>query len=413
MRLSTTARELYEEITELPVIDAHEHLPSEEEYLQFAYSGLNLFAGGYIWHDLESAGLSPEFKATMRDGGFRPVAAWWPEIRPYWEQVRHTSYARALRVTVRDLFDLPDVNDTTIRDLADAVIASNRPGLYRRILQERCGIGASITCVDRPAFPDDPGLRGITLLEKSTGTPPQIAEELSARAGREVRTLDEAIEAGQSLLRSELEQGALGFKISVAVHGAPDPTAAEKEWKAGVRNPKTPVSPSAVRDVLFDAFLDVAAEADVPVAVHTGYWGDFRELDPKHMFSFAVRRRDVRFDMFHLGMPMIRDAILIGKTLPNVTLNLTWCPIISQVQTVRALDEIIDLVPTGKVIAFGGDYRVAVQKVYGHLVLAREAVAATLTRRVDAGDFDREEALRIARMWFCDNAARVYGLAGT
>ena len=28
-----------------------------------------------------------------------------------------------------------------------------------------------------------------------------------------------------------------------------------------------------------------------------------------------------------------------------MTLNLTWCPVISQVQTVRALDEMLDMVP--------------------------------------------------------------------
>ena len=406
MKLSATARELYEQIAELPVIDAHEHLPSEKEYLGFEYSGLNLFAGGYIWHDLESAGLSPEFKATMRDGGFRPVDEWWPEIRPYWEQVKHTSYARALRITARDIFGLPEVDDTSIRNLAEAAIASNRPGLYRRILQERCGIRTSITCVDQAAFPDDSGLCGITQLQKSTGTPAQIAEGLSTLTGREVRTLDDAIEAAQEILRGELKQGAVGFKISVAARRPPDPAAAEDAWKSGASSPEN----TAVRDLLFDRLLDVAAEADVPVAVHTGYWGDFRELDPKHMFSFAVRRRDVRFDMFHLGMPMIRDAILIGKSLPNVTLNLTWCPVISQIQTVHALGEIIDMVPANKVIAFGGDYRASVQKVYGHLVLAREAVAAALARWVDGGHFDRQEALRIARMWFYDNPARVYRL---
>jgi hypothetical protein len=109
---------------------------------------------------------------------------------------------------------------------------------------------------------------------------------------------------------------------------------------------------------------------------------------------------------------MVRDAILMGKSLPNVTLNLTWCPIISQSQTVQALDEIIDLVPANKITAFGGDYRVAVQKVYGHLVMAREAVAAAMARRVEADDLNREEALRLARLWLCDNPAWIYRLPG-
>lgn len=42
-----------------------------------------------------------------------------------------------------------------------------------------------------------------------------------------------------------------------------------------------------------------------------------------------------------------------------------------------------------KVIAFGGDYRVAVQKVYGHLVLAREVAAFVLADLPAAGRSDR------------------------
>lgn len=410
MQLPPLARELYEEIAELTVIDAHQHLPAEADYLAFGYSGPNMFAGGYIQHDLESAGMPAEFKATLRDGGHRPVETWWPRIRPFWEHVKHTSYSRALRITARDLFGLLDIDDATIHEFAERVEADNTPGLYRRVLQERCRIRLSITCVDRADFPDDPGLRGITSLMKADGSGCEFVASLSGRLGREVRTLDDAVEAVQAPLRADLARGAVGFKIRVGRFAAPDGAraAAELAEATGPSGASAPLP--ALRDYLFDRCLDVAAEADVPVAVHTGYWGDFRELDPKLMFSFAPRRPDVRFDVFHLGMPMVRDAALLGKTLPNVTLNLTWCPIISQVQTARTLDEIIDLVPLNKIIAFGGDYRVAVHKTYGHLVLAREVVASALAKRVEAGEWDRAYALHVARLWFHDNPVRIYNL---
>jgi predicted TIM-barrel fold metal-dependent hydrolase len=193
---------------------------------------------------------------------------------------------------------------------------------------------------------------------------------------------------------------------------APNLAAAEAAFQGAysAREVAPRAAMQAFVDLLFDRCLDVAAEANVPVAVHTGYWGDFRQLDPKYLLGIAARRPDVRFDLFHLGMPMIRDAILIGKSLPNVTLNLTWCPVISQVQTVRALDEVLDMVPLNKVSAYGGDYRVAVQKAWGHLVMARECIASALAHRIEAGDFDRAEAMRIARMWFYENPARIYGL---
>jgi predicted TIM-barrel fold metal-dependent hydrolase len=218
------------------------------------------------------------------------------------------------------------------------------------------------------------------------------------------------VSALQGQLRADLTRDALGFKIRVGDLGAPDPKSAGDQFQQAYAAASPMNGLLALRDYLFDRCLDVAADADVPVAVHTGYWGDFRELDPKFMLAIAARRRDVCFDVFHLGMPMIRDAILIGKSYPNVTLNLTWCPVISQVQTCRALDEVLDLVPTNKISAFGGDYRVAVQKAWGHLVMARECVASALANRIEAGNLDREQALQIARMWFHDNPARIYGL---
>ena len=410
MKLSRLARALYQDIAYLTVIDGHEHLPAEADYLSHEYSGLNLFAGGYIWHDLESAGMSSEFKKTMREGGDRPVEQWWPHVRPYWEYVKHTTYAKALRITALDLFGIPDINDSTIGEFAEKVKADNTPGLYRRVLQERCNIRCSITCTGQAAFPDDPGLRGITFFPTAQGAGRSLTRSLAERSGAEIRTLEDAAHAAQSVLRSDLEAGAVGFKIRVGQHGAPNPQAAEVELREALRPSPEPGDFPALRDYLFDKCLDVAARADVPVAVHTGYWGDFRQLDPKLMFSFAPRRPDVRFDMFHLGMPMVREAALMGKTLPNVTLNLCWCPVISQVQTKRMVDEIIDLVPLNKVIAFGGDYRAAVQKVYGHLVLAREVVASVLADRIESDDFDRAYALEVARLWFHDNPTRIYRL---
>jgi len=413
MQLTRTAQDLYDEIAELTIVDAHEHLPSEADYLSHGYCGPNLFAGGYVWHDLESAGMPGEFKATLRDDGPRPVDEWWPQIRPYWPHVRHTSYARALRITARDLYGIDPIDDTTIHALAERVQADNTPGLYRRVLQDRCRIETSITCVDQVAFPDDPGLVGLsTRLMGWLGETWDRArfEGLAAEAGVEIRSAEDAAAAACRLLKQDLDQGAVGLKIRVGDLDAPDRAAAEAAFRYAYERTGASAGATAFCDYLFDRALDVAAEADVPVAVHTGYWGDFRALDPKFLLGIALRRPDVRFDLFHLGMPMVRDAILIGKSLPNVTLNLTWCAVISQVQTVRALDEVLDMVPLNVVSAFGGDYRAAVQKAWGHLVLARQCVAATLANRIEAGLLDRAEAMRIAKMWFYDNPARIYGL---
>ena len=146
MKLTPTARELYDEIAELTIIDAHEHLPSEADYLAGQYCGPNAFASGYIWHDLESAGLDPAFKATLREPGERLVDDWWPKLRPHWSAIRHTSYSRALRITAKDLWGIDEINDETIHTLAERVRADNTPGLYQRVLGGLCKARAVLAC---------------------------------------------------------------------------------------------------------------------------------------------------------------------------------------------------------------------------------------------------------------------------
>ena len=101
---------------------------------------------------------------------------------------------------------------------------------------------------------------------------------------------------------------------------------------------------------------------------------------------------------------------MLGKGFPNVWLNLAWTHIISQRFATTGLDEAIDLVPSNKVLAFGGDYGVPVEKVYGHLVMAREDIADALARRISEGQMSETQALDLARKWFWDNPVELYRL---
>jgi hypothetical protein len=106
----------------------------------------------------------------------------------------------------------------------------------------------------------------------------------------------------------------------------------------------------------------------------------------------------------------VREALMLGKGFPNVWLNLCWTHIISQRFAMAGLAEAIDLIPTNKLLAFGGDYTVPVEKAYGHLEMAREDVARVLAERIEEGQMTEAQALAIARLWFFDNAVELYRL---
>jgi len=126
-------------------------------------------------------------------------------------------------------------------------------------------------------------------------------------------------------------------------------------------------------------------------------------------FLDACMHPDTRFDLYHMGMPYVRETAIMGKNFPNVWLNLCWSHIISPKMTMSALDEWIDLVPVNKIIAFGGDYK-NVENVYGHLVMARENIAKVLGRRVEEGLLTENGAIEIAQEWFYDNPKGLYEL---
>ena len=127
------------------------------------------------------------------------------------------------------------------------------------------------------------------------------------------------------------------------------------------------------------------------------------------MLTLAPAHPETRFDLYHLGVPFVRDCIMIGKNLSNVYLNLCWVHIISQVVARNGIDELLDQVPVNKIIAFGGDHNRPVEKVVGHLHMTRENFAAVFARRIEDGLMSFDEAMDVLHQWFWDNPLRFYG----
>ena len=159
----------------------------------------------------------------------------------------------------------------------------------------------------------------------------------------------------------------------------------------------------------------LAAELDIPVAVHTGApwtnWLDFRVWEPTSLIPFLQRFRETRFDLYHAGIPYVTQASLLGKAYPNVWLNLAWAHVISRELAMRAVAEWLDLVPVTKVFAFGGDYgNGTVVLTYGHLQMARQNLAQVLAYRIKHSGMTMSQAEDILRLWLSGNPRRVYGL---
>ncbi|MPN64425.1 hypothetical protein SDC9_212197 [bioreactor metagenome] len=142
--------------------------------------------------------------------------------------------------------------------------------------------------------------------------------------------------------------------------------------------------------------------------MHSGVWGDFRNMDPRHMNTIAPAHPKARFDLYHLGVPDIRAAIMVGAMQPNVCTNLCWVHLVSPQMARTGIDELLDLIPVNKVLGFGGDYGIPVEKIVGHLRIAKENIAGVLGAMIDRGQMDMDDAKEIMQKWLWENPLKLY-----
>jgi hypothetical protein len=394
---------------EFEIIDAHEHLPPEHVRTSQPVDALTLFSH-YCRTDLVTAGMSPEAYERMKDGSV-DLEERWKSFSPFLPFVRFGSYARPAFLAAKEFYGFDDINDSNYVALTEAMRAANTPGIYHRILREKCKIRTALTQQGRTDYDGDLLVPLMPVDTYAGVTTWQAVQERAHDMGQVVNTLDDylgVIEAGLLKWKGE---GAVGLKMRSSPY--PPATRADahslfEKLRTGEQTNVPGMSP--LFTFLLDGTLDLAAKHNLVVAVHAGMWGDFRQLDSQHLIPIVQRHPNTRFDLYHMGMPEVRQTGVIGKNFPNVWLNLCWCHIISQRMTVAALDEWLDMVPANKILAFGGDYGKPVEKVYGHLVMAREDIALVLARRVRDGPMTESQAVEVARRWFWDNPKELYGL---
>ncbi|HEY3398967.1 MAG TPA: amidohydrolase family protein [Armatimonadota bacterium] len=410
--LDPLEQSLFEQIAALPVLDAHEHLPEESEFLATKHPDVFLLFGHYLHNDLITAGMTRAQYDSLYDPEI-PLATRWASVRPFWQYAQHTSYAHAAQIAAHRLYGFDEISDATYEPLSAAIAADHTPGLYDRLLRQRCGIEKALTQIWRLLRAPDDLL--IPLMPITDWTDVTSREFVAARAQEldgSVETLEEYVALMAAGLAFWQAEGVVGVKTISADLGEPDQPAAEAAWAAlpGLAAPGA-LPPRALTSYLAHRLYAQAGELDLPVAVHCGYnwtnWGDFLASDPRFIQPTLSRYRATRFDLYHAGMPWVRLTGALGKSCPNAWLNLCWCYIMGEEMSCSLLDEWLDMVPVNKLIAFGGDYCIP-HKVIGHLEMARVTWARVLARRLRRGRLSEQSALEIARLAFYENPKALY-----
>lgn len=408
MNYTPTEEKLLEAMAQMDIVDAHEHLPPEHVRTSAPTDALILFAH-YTRTDLLCAGMSAETYEHVVDCS-GDLEQRWKQFFPFLDDIRYGTYARPAFIAAKEFYGFDDINGDNYRDLSEAISAANTPGIYRRVLRDKCRIRTALTQAGRTDYEDELLTPLMPLDNYASIANRESVEARAAGLGVQVKTLDDYLAMAKKGLERWVSERVVGIKTRAQALADPDRRRADDAFAKLMQGERV-LDALALQTFLTHELFELAADLDIVVAVHAGMWRDFRALDAKHMITVFPQHPRTRFDLYHLSMPNVRSCAVICKNNPNVWLNLCWTHIISQQMTVSALDEVVDLVPMNKITGFGGDYGRPVEKVYGHLVMAREDIAAVLGRRVDRGLMGCDEAVALARKWLYDNPKALYRLS--
>jgi len=409
MRLNSTEKKLFEAFKDIKIIDSHEHLAPEQERTKQKVDLPVLFSFPYTTNDLVSSGMpgfekSLPFLRSLGDTKI-PLKKRWKTLSPHLKKIRYGSYARAVYLSVKEFYGFDEINDENYVDISEAMAKANVPGIYHRILREKCNIQTALTQAGRTDYDLDllvPVMPGTWADVRSKNQ----VEERTKELGETAETLDDYVGIVKERLKRWKSEGVVGIKIASRPYAEANRGKAVALFDSIMQNPELELPDlNPLQSYILNELFETCADMDLVVAVHTGmgsmWWGDFRQLDPKHMIPIVMKHPRTKFDIYHMGMPWVRETAIIGKNFPNAWLNLCWSHIISPQMAISALDEWIDLVPVNKIIAFGGDYgALQAECIYGHLIMARENIAKVLGRRVKDGQMSMNEAVSLAEDWF-------------
>lgn len=423
------AQVIADRVFETPLIDTHEHLLEEKERLQgTAHPRVKcddwaLLFSHYLDSDLLSAGMPRQELDRFLSPKMEPAAKW-RLLAPYWPAVKHTGYGQAVRLTLAELYGVPDLSADTVAKVQAAYEQTRRPGFYERILRDLARIeSCQVNCLTGEPFKqsDQPTLlmQDLSIVGMFAG--PNLKQYAPA-TGVEVKDLDD----WHRVIRwwfDRYSRYAVAVKSQHAYSRDLDYARVPAEKAAPIfkkvlqKDPVSAEERKALEDHLFWYAVDQATAHGLPVKLHTGYYAGHNSMPLARLRlnagSAAELCRlgpDTTFVFMHICYPYYEELLALAKQWTNAYVDMCWAWILNPAAAKDYLKKHIVTAPINKLLPFGGDY-IPVEPVLGHALIARRGIARALWELVDEGWLSLQDALELVDPILHGNARRLFRLA--
>jgi len=399
----------------LPLFDTHEHQAGYGQ--EWNKKDFTDFIGGYGWTDIAvSKGLDHD-KET--------------EFFECWQYVRTTGYGQAANFATKKLFDLDfsKENSEKITEAIKSFVKNKSSEEIYAELYKIANINTAILDCAGPNMPEadyftqklHPGffkkvLRyGSNILNVSDVS---TLKKFEKRFNKSFKTLCDLDSFLDEFTETAYKTGNLvGLKIAVAY--ARNLTFEDVCFDDAnavfddILNEKK-VDAKPLSDYLIHNIFKRAEKLNLPVQIHTGFlarcWQDVRGTNPAQLIPVFQKYKNVKFDVFHAGWPFSEILGSIGKSFPNVWLDMCWAWAMNPVQMERILDEWLSCVPCSKIFAFGADTWSPFSAL-GYAEQARNGIANVLEKKMRSNEYDLETAKFVAERIMNKNAEEFFNIS--
>lgn len=414
-------------IDKMTVIDTHEHLLDPQRMEEYTSLDFMLLLHQYSSWDIISAGMPPRtFKLLLKDS--LTIKEKWQILQPFWDASKITAFNRVALLAADRLFGVNDINESTVEILSDKIKKAYKTDWFNRILIDSCKIDYFIQDDwDHNRFFSNPRYRLAPRFDDFIHiNSKQNISSIGRQQNTKIETLDELVNTLYQAFNVAKKKGTVAIKTK----GVPfdhildfdnvSRERAEKVFNLIIDSSEGTIHPVAevkdLQDYMMKCLLDLADKNKLPVVIHTGLIpvppgnGDINKKgDPLYLINWFRKYPGVNFVLYHGSYPYGGELAALAKTYPNVYIDMCILLVVSPSYSERYLHEWLEMVPTSKIMAFGGDYN-NIENVYGNLLFAKEIISRVLTEKVKNGYLTEEEAKNVARMILHDNAAKLYKL---
>jgi len=165
---------------------------------------------------------------------------------------------------------------------------------------------------------------------------------------------------------------------------------------------------------MFSHILELAAELDIPVHLHTGTTGFKKrngvyQIDPVLMVPFLKNPRyyKTKIALLHGSFPYTRNAAWMAYNFPNVYVDLSQTQLWQGLLCSRILEDLLSVAPHDKIMLGTGQHWYC-EMAWLASRIAKKSLADVMERFVDQGLLSAKQAEQSARMVLSENALRLY-----